>query len=366
LRAVAVFGVLLAHLVSIEAKSGGQTLLSPSFHFGMAGVDLFFTISGFVMVHTTWGIERGGRSVVPFLFARATRIYPLYWIVTAALIPVWLYRPALVFGSIVGEPDIVRNLLLWPDARPPLLAVGWTLVHEVFFYLVFSISLLFGRRWSLAFLVGWAAVVLAGSVLGAGALNPLAAVVFNPLSLEFIGGALAALAFRTLRPTHGRGVLVIAVAWFALALVWAARNTWVFDDQWARTLTFGVPCALLAFGVARAEVGALSFWSWLSVMGDCSYSLYLTHVLSMTALSMIWWPFASAGVEDNVIVLPILTVGAVVIGFSVWNWIERPLLLRLRSFSDGWKILRRPQTLGELSAEGTISLSSPAARVRLS
>lgn len=56
LRGVAVLFVVLFHLVPIEQKYGGSKAILPSlFHYGTFGVDLFFVISGFVMVAVTRG-----------------------------------------------------------------------------------------------------------------------------------------------------------------------------------------------------------------------------------------------------------------------------------------------------------------------
>ncbi len=333
LRGIAVMGVLVAHLMSIEAKAGGDTLLSPVFNLGMAGVDLFFVISGFIMVHTSWAKPRGIGSVGSFLFARATRIYPLYWLVTLALVPIWLYRPGLVFGSIPGEPNLLRNFLLLPDDRLPLLAVGWTLIHEVFFYLVFVLSLLIPRRWLVAFLGAWAVAVIAGSALGLGAVSPTTAILFSPLSLEFVAGALAAVAFNATGRDNGWAALAVGLAWLLCAMAMAGPDPMaVFDDHLIRTALFGAPCALLAYGAARIEAGGQTFPAWLAAIGDSSYALYLTHVLTLTALSMLWRPFALPGLWDNLIALPALTAGAIALGFATWAWLERPALRTLRAF----------------------------------
>ncbi|MCF5549807.1 acyltransferase family protein, partial [Pseudomonas syringae] len=56
LRGVAVLGVVLFHMMSVESKfSGGDILLPPWLDFFQLGVDLFFVISGFVMVIVSRG-----------------------------------------------------------------------------------------------------------------------------------------------------------------------------------------------------------------------------------------------------------------------------------------------------------------------
>ncbi len=120
----------------------------------MSGVDLFFVISGFIMVWVAGEPSRSeGRYRLP-LRAR-TRIYPLWWIFAA----VGCAKYFLAFG-ILTNPDsnwrdpafFVDSFLLLPQDGFPVLSVGWTLVHEVHFYLVFA-ALLFHPAASMALAV---------------------------------------------------------------------------------------------------------------------------------------------------------------------------------------------------------------------
>ena len=92
LRGVAAFLVMLAHLYDSELKYSPDQLLGRWTIYGNAGVDLFFLISGFIMVYVTSNRDRGVKPAFEFLFSRACRIYPLYWIVTLAVFAVALIR----------------------------------------------------------------------------------------------------------------------------------------------------------------------------------------------------------------------------------------------------------------------------------
>ena len=74
----------------MELKHGGDVIMSPIFRFGVSGVDLFFVISGFVMVYVTWSVKRSIRNSLSFFFARVTRIYPIYWVIALAVLMGWL------------------------------------------------------------------------------------------------------------------------------------------------------------------------------------------------------------------------------------------------------------------------------------
>jgi exopolysaccharide production protein ExoZ len=118
--------------MQIEGRTAVNPILPSQLDWGMMGVDLFFVISGFIMVYITrdWR-EGGGRKVPEFLFARITRIYPLYWVVSGALLAVWFVRPDLVFSSSRNTPELLNSLFLIPAHAYPLLEVGWTLVYEM-------------------------------------------------------------------------------------------------------------------------------------------------------------------------------------------------------------------------------------------
>ena len=76
LRAIAAAAVLGFHTVYMLVHNAGYAFRAPS--FGESGVDLFFLISGFIMVYTSSGnfLEPGASAT--FLRRRAIRIVPLY------------------------------------------------------------------------------------------------------------------------------------------------------------------------------------------------------------------------------------------------------------------------------------------------
>ena len=153
-RGVAANLVVFSHLFFVESKYMIGGVLPPFTLYGISGVDLFFVLSGFIMVAVA------GRDIGPieFLWRRATRIYPTYWLVSLAVLAVAIVAPTIVNSSIQVPISLWRSFLLIPDRTLPLLAVGWTLVHEMYFYLVFAIILAL-RIPILAGLIGWGVIV---------------------------------------------------------------------------------------------------------------------------------------------------------------------------------------------------------------
>jgi len=118
------------HLVTIERKYGGSGAILPDLlQFGMFGVDLFFMVSGFVMVTVTKGKFQIPKQAVKFIYHRVARIYPSYWVYSILVLIVFLVKPTWVNNSQGNQVDILSSFLLFPSHTLPLVMVGWTLIH---------------------------------------------------------------------------------------------------------------------------------------------------------------------------------------------------------------------------------------------
>ena len=345
LRGVAAVLVLVAHLSQSEARSSPDRLLGDWALWGFAGVDLFFVISGFIMVYVTWGVKGGPRNAGRFLWRRVSRIYPLYWLVSLPLFAVWLWRPEVVTGGLYTV-DVVRSFLLIPDTGLPLLPVGWTLVYEMYFYLVFALALLLPGRWRFLVIVAWAVAAQTFEPPGAG---PVLELMFSPLVREFLFGALiawVALMTLTVDPILGRDaqksgqskavIALVALALFALGL-WTAVSAGegavaVAEDLALRTEAFGLPAAALVTLALLSPHRATAVGKWL---GDISYSLYLTHVLVVAGLGRLWEPWARDRVWDNLLMLPLIFGASIAVGAATFYVVERPLIQWFRRRRDG-------------------------------
>lgn len=72
---------------------------------------------------------------VGYLYAQKCllRIYPLYWLVNAAVIPIYFLVPAFGNGYETKPLEIITSLLLLPYSQVPILGVAWSLIYVVFF-----------------------------------------------------------------------------------------------------------------------------------------------------------------------------------------------------------------------------------------
>ena len=95
LRAVAALGVVACHYGLFYSQSLGDPRAIMILNFGEAGVDLFFVISGFIMVYASQSLY--GRADAPktFFTRRLIRIVPIYWLVMTAYLAAALILPGL-------------------------------------------------------------------------------------------------------------------------------------------------------------------------------------------------------------------------------------------------------------------------------
>jgi exopolysaccharide production protein ExoZ len=316
LRAIAANGVVLSHLAIVEQKySHAGPLLPDDARFGAFGVDLFFVISGFIMMT----IVTPDVSWRKFIVDRAWRILPPYWFYTTLVLFVSLYAPTAVNSSFAHPPSLLRSYLLIPDTVDPLLAVGWTLIHETYFYLCFALMLFLAARrgFALSFLLlTWMLAVLCfGAALHVlGIRDPVAAVAAHPLTLEFISGAAIGILIRRKFAKLAVPALVAGIIVFAFVLSFRGTALALISDRtWMRPILIGLPCALIVYGLVAMEIrGALAAPEWLVTLGDASYSTYLSHVLVLSALGRLFamTPNHNAWTEAAFVVACIMAANA--------------------------------------------------------
>lgn len=321
--------VVLSHLYNVEDRYTHGGILPAFAYYGIAGVDLFFVLSGFIMVAVA------GRGVGPmqFLWRRAGRIYPTYWLVSLAVLAVAMAAPEMVNASIKQPISIWRSFLLVPSGTLPLLAVGWTLVHEMYFYLVFAIFLAL-RIPVRNGLIAWGLVLLA--VMAAApdkvAASPILSLVTNPLTAEFMMGALVALLWLGRRTPGALIAGVAGLAALAFSMIYLAPAlslaTSPHLDSW-RVLVFGIPSALVVYALVAAEHRTPSprAPTMLVALGDWSYATYLVHVLVISAIGRVLAvlvPGGGAGASLSFILVGIAASNLA--GAAVHILFERPTL----------------------------------------
>lgn len=340
LRGVAALLVVAAHLQVIEQKySHGGVILPAWLEYGKVSVDLFFVISGFVIATVTRGQFKSRRAAGHFLFQRMSRIYPPYWLYSIMVLLLWLFRPDVVNASQGHRINIVASFLLLPQDLVPLLMVGWTLIHEMYFYVAMALLMLVVReRVFPVALALWALVVIVGQlycVIDTGEnVSPWIRLIFHPLTLEFVGGAGIALLLNGSIRGNGRVIMGMGIIGFIFAAIWLyAGDTALDTDSWWRLLFFGLPSLLVVHGAASAEIaGKARFPTIMRKIGDASYSIYLTHILVLSAIGRAWAQIAVPEAINHAIVLATMVLATIIVGLLSYRWVEVPILNAIRTW----------------------------------
>lgn len=335
LRGLAAVMVVFYHLMFSEQLMSApeDCLLSPLLKTGAAGVDLFFVISGFIMVTVTRKKFGAPGAVPEFLYSRFSRVYPVYWLFTLAILALAAVKPSLLNIPIGAPLKILQSFLLYPQEHFPILKVGWTLVHEIYFYLVFTVFLFWPARILPRGLALWAAAILAASALlwtRPPAPAGLPDIVINPLTFEFIMGCLIAIFLQ--KPTSLPGWIPLVAGLAGLICASSVSHHIVsfladLRENWFRVAVYGIPSAFILYGaVALEKKQGKVFLSWLQPLGDASYSLYLVHLFVLSAMVKFWSFVPWQGPFIKVAYLAAMVAAAVVSGLLIHHFVEKPLL----------------------------------------
>jgi exopolysaccharide production protein ExoZ len=332
LRAFAALLVVGVHLQANEAKYSADQVLSPWLFYGVSGVDIFFVISGFIMVYISRNRFGSPRKAGLFLYDRMVRIYP----------PVVLFTALVILGMYVAgttgtwfpQSNILFSFLLLPQKAPPLLGVSWTLVHELYFYLIFTVMLL-GRFRLLPLWLGlWALVIAWVQYKGFWGLNAWSLLMFHPLTYEFILGAVIGMIVINVKVRGGLFAVIAGVFLFAIGMVLLGTpNVESFPTGWGRVMAFAPGAGLMLYGFISLE--ATGRWRaprLLTRIGDWSFSLYLSHMLVISTLAHGWARVERPGIADNLVFILVSLVASLVFSALVYYGFERPILRRARAF----------------------------------
>ncbi|MBP9207270.1 MAG: acyltransferase [Kofleriaceae bacterium] len=342
LRGLAVLLVVGYHyqhfLTGPEYLSLGPRLFDP----GAIGVDLFFVLSGFIMVYTTRAGVGGSLDPIGFVIRRLSRIVPPYFIWTLAMWAAtrqlknpafdtngeeWLYT--LSFQPVQPQSDA-------PFFGYPLLYVGWSLTFELYFYLLFFFSMLWARaRWVVLYGVGIAGLVLVpllikGS-LSLDALNHYRLpgylnIISSPLIWEFLAGAVIAHLYLSRFQLRDHGLAATFASLAVGLVVWQ----YAADFRHGHGLTrWGGPVIILVLALALyTKTHTLRVPGWLSWLGNVSYSMYLVHVIP-TMIARHWTGPMTTGLDFVLVCLTLSLVAA----YWSHRLLENELCSRLRNYA---------------------------------
>lgn len=280
LRAVAALLVVFQHTrEQIPAFASHLT-----FTGGPGGVDLFFVISGFIMTVTVNGV-----SAREFMAKRIIRIVPLYWFFTLMVSSIAFISPDIFRSTVVSTETLIKSLLFIPHmslGHPgqvwPILVPGWTLTYEMFFYCVLAAILwlpLVNRIMIITILFFLLAVV------GNGVFDLTTITVLRPFTslilFEFVAGMVAGYLFLYKEPLPASVAFALLTSGSVLLILQAIPGD--------RLFTRGIPALMIVIAATSLErLDRVPNIKIGKLLGDASYSIYLSHLFFLFALRYAW------------------------------------------------------------------------------
>lgn len=314
MRGLAAICVVITHFEIIGEKC-----------YGSFGVDLFFCISGFIMMHVT---EEGSSR---FFAKRLIRVIPLYWMVTIFTAALGLVLPQLFHNFTFSGEAFIKSLLFIPyfnnGGIVPIVGVAWSLSYELFFYFIFYICAKINlKRRALLTTLCFGLLILAGTLINTEA-SAILSVVTSPMLLEFSFGMAAyeiGKRLMTAEKKKWQEVLAAVSAVLLFAFLWLANGY-----RPTRILIWGIP-SMLFFLCVLFALHQRPVPRFFSFLGDISYSIYLVHAFPMNFAELFIRDWGIQGLCCELLGLTLTIAGAgaswYLIEQNFGKWIRRRVL----------------------------------------
>lgn len=336
--------------------------LAALFQYGYLGVDLFFLISGFVILMSALTKN----NATDFVLSRIQRLYPAFWagVTLTALTSVCIggEKFQVHLGQYLANLTMVSGYF----GVKPVDDVYWSLLVELkFYFLIFLLLLLNGLGKMTYFLGAWAGVTLGVSFCGAPAIVNF--FLFPEWSPYFIAGALLYLIHREGPSLDKLGILFVVYALsLKSACLYRVGLAAHYHTPFSAVIIIGLISSfyLLLFCIAWGKTTWLRRKEALS-LGALSYPLYLVHQKMGFMLFN-----TSAAVINKYLLLAGAVSLMLLIAYGINNYVEqkvaRPLKRVLAAvvtfLPHGWRVLATPAIrLGLVLSPGVISGRRPAA-----
>jgi exopolysaccharide production protein ExoZ len=303
LRAFAAILVVMFHTLGIANAYGYKAnFLYFLIGYGYSGVDLFFVISGFIMVYIQ---KRKISTPLKFIINRILRIAPLYWTLSILLFVIFNIAPTVFNTENIGAEKLIKSLLFLVQfsgrANFPILFDGWTLEYEMFFYGVFAISLWF-KSIHKSIIFSSVAIILWYVLAG------------NLIVFEFLLGMWIGLLYVSNRAfiKNGSQLFLIGLILFCLPVFFK-------DISVNRFFLYGLPSSLIVCGAVWMSQISISV---LTKIGDASYSIYLIQVFTISAYFKIIKTLKLTTVYSDIYIVGCIVV-TVISGYALFVYFEK-------------------------------------------
>lgn len=247
--------------------------LAPFAKYGYLGVELFFMISGFVIIMST----RSGL-LKDFIISRFSRLYPAFWACCTIT-----FLTTLIIGEhrySASTSQYLANMTMFSGflGIPSIDGAYWSLFVEMRFYALVGVVLVIGKIQRIESLLAiWLITTIASELLPTGKL--IRYMLISDYSTYFIAGS-------TFFLIHSKGLnysrLAIIILSWCLALLQSIKGIPLFETHYNTTMNEYAICAIITtfyvfmLCISLRLSGFLGRTNWLT-LGAITYPLYLLH-----------------------------------------------------------------------------------------
>ncbi len=360
IRIIAALWVLVFHFSQIDVDKGinySFGILNPLVRRGYLGVDIFFVLSGFILMHvyrTRFINGVGWHSWRDFLKFRIARLYPVHLISMVMMACIFLVAARSGFHPHKAEAftraSLLANLTMthvWFSGVAAMNTPAWSISAEWFAYLWFPVVCCLIVRWKSI----W---------LGIPALAAIATALLIPewppllqIAAEFTLGLCtyeAALRF------PGR----FRTRWGSLlCLIGAIAVIYILPD-------LAVPAVMIASAYAFVSLSAATDVSspmlsspLLIYGGEISYSLYMFHWVVWSIVRRGMGVFFQEIQIPHLELMAVATILSLAVAAAAYRWIELPGRRLLRGSPA--EIHTRSATPAQTATTSSIDFLTPSA-----
>lgn len=350
LRGLAAILVVTTHASLVSQRDFGSDFMSISTFTrgGIIGVETFFILSGFIhfYVHSKYFSIK--TKLKPFILKRLARVYPIYWIISLPLIPIFFIAPSLGNkGEEGGVGYIFRSLLLIPQEPNPLLSVGWTLTFELFFYILVASLIYFRPKVSRTII----ALVLLGTLvkffadIPGGWINKYqtgnsvfdltfaTSFIFSRYNLHFLAGGLGGLIVLTTTfqlLMRKRLIACLGSVMLGLSTVFLLMPHEVWNNEMTgRTNRIFYYIPVVIVWIISSTIVERNFLTNvprpLTFIGDASYSIFLLHYPVLLALAKFCQVVGFDQIMGYQVLMYLITASSIGISIIFYAIVEKPL-----------------------------------------
>lgn len=322
-RGIAILFVLIGHLNILYYSKFQYDWFYMGRWERTGGVDFFFIVTGFMiyyLYHRHIGVKSKAHE---FLIKRLIRIYPLLWIFTVVTIILFTLFPSLGKGYTTEE--IVKSLILLP-MKEPIISSAWSLSHVMFFYILFA-CLMFSPKVFKPILIGWATATVFIELV----FSEVASFLFSFSTLEIVCGSLVAYLMLNYKLGYSTHMIILGFAGYLF--VWL-NNVYAFAAIHA-PLLYCLFSMLIMLGISIKDRKIREIPKSLSLMGDASYSIYITHGPFLQLYIIIFQKLHVIGSLGYFLSMCLVILCTVLSACAVYKLIEKPMSKKLRSMVFG-------------------------------